>query len=446
MMPKGISIIREGVMGTDQEAAESEKRFANYVEQLARVMGHPARERPMRDYCTGLVMPLERKSVEPLAALTQPGHASAQHQSLLHFVGEASWSDEEVLAKVWNLVLPSMERQEPVAAWIIDDTAIPKKGKHSVGVAHQYCGQLGKQANCQAAVSLSIANHHASLPIAWRLYLPQEWTQDRERCKKAGVPKDVRFKTKPQIALDQIRAACRAGLPRGPVLMDSGFGKDTALRTSLTELGLLYAAGILPQTKVWMAGRRKPHAVEKLALALPVDAWREVQWREGTGKRLSSRFARIRVRAAHRKAFPVEDPRAEEWLLIEWPRSEKKPTKYMLTTLPEDIAFSRMVNIAKLRWRIERDYEELKQEVGLGHFEGRGWRGFHHHATLCIATYGFVVSEKETIPPSGPYSSRPAQTAPLSQGHQSQDAARAAPTSHAQFDRYSPLSSDLSAR
>lgn len=433
-------------MGMDQEAAESEQRFANYVEQLASVMGHPARERPMRDYCTGLVMPLERKSVEPLAALTQPGHASAQHQSLLHFVGEASWSDEEVLTKVWNLVLPPMARQEPVAAWIIDDTAVPKKGKHSVGVAHQYCGQLGKQANCQAAVSLSIANHHASLPIAWRLYLPQEWTQDRQRCKKAGVPTDLRFKTKPQIALDQIRAACRAGLARGPILMDAGFGKDTALRTSLTALGLWYAAGILPQTKLWLEGRRKPHAVEKLALSLPVDAWREVQWREGTGKRLSSRFARIRVRAAHRKALPVKDPRAEEWLLIEWPRSEKKPTKYMLTTLPEDIAFSRMVDIAKLRWRIERDYEELKQEVGLGHFEGRGWRGFHHHATLCIATYGFLVSEKETIPPSGAYSSRQGQTAPLSQAHQSKDAALAAPTSHAEFDRYSPLSSDLSAR
>jgi SRSO17 transposase len=433
-------------MGTDQEAAESEKRFANYVEQLASVMGHPARERPMRDYCMGLVMPLARKSVEPLAALTQPGHASAQHQSLLHFVGEASWSDEAVLAKVWNLVLPTMERQEPVAAWIIDDTAVPKKGKHSVGVAHQYCGQLGKQANCQAAVSLSIANHHASLPIAWRLYLPREWTQDRERGKKARVPKGIRFKTTPQIALAQISAACRAGLPRGPVLMDAGFGKDTALRTSLTELGLLYAAGILPQTKVWMEGRRKPHSVEKLALALPAEARREVQWREGTGKRLASWFARIRVRVAHRQAFPVEDPRAKEWLLIEWPRREKKPTKYMLTTLPEDLAFSRMVDIAKLRWRIERDYEELKQEVGLGHFEGRGWRGFHHHATLCIATYGFLVSEKETIPPSGPDSSRRGHTTPLSQGHQSRDAALAAPTSHAEFDRYSPVSSDLSAR
>src|SRR5215469_11040451 len=211
-------------------------------------MGQADRKRPLNDYCTGLVLPLERKSVEPLAAVTSPGHGCAQHQSLLHFVGASPWSDEAVLAEVGAMVLPSMKRQGPIEAWIIDDRATAKKGKHSVGVAHQYCGQLGKQANCQAAVSLSLANHHASLPIAWRLYLPREWTQDRARCKKAGVPKDVRFKTKPQIALDQIRAACRAGLPRGPVLMDSGFGKDTALRTSLTELGLLYAAGILPQT------------------------------------------------------------------------------------------------------------------------------------------------------------------------------------------------------
>jgi SRSO17 transposase len=436
---------QERLMGMDQEAEESEKRFAAYVEQLASAIGHAERKRPLKDYCTGLVMPLERKSVEPLAALTEPGHASAQHQSLLHFVGESSWSDEDVLAKVCGLVLPSMERQEAIAAWIIDDTAIPKKGKHSVGVAHQYCGQLGKQANCQAAVSLSIANHQSSLPIAWRLYLPQEWTKDRARCTKAGVPRNIRFKTKPQIALDQIRAACRGGLPQAPALMDAGFGKDTGLRTSLTELGVSYVAGILPQTKVWAEGRRKPHSVEKLALSLPAEAWREVQWREGAGKRLSSRFARIRVRAAHRKALPVEDPRAEEWLLVEWPKREKKPIKYMLSTLPEGTAFSRMVDIAKLRWRIERDYEELKQEVGLGHFEGRGWRGFHHHATLCIATYGFLVSERETIPPSASYSSARSQTASLSRGHRSEDASFAASTPYAEFNRDTPLPPDLGA-
>jgi SRSO17 transposase len=433
-------------MGTDQEATESEKRFAAYVEQLARVMGHADRKRPLTDYCTGLVMPLERKSVEPLAAVTSPGHACAQHQSLLHFVGESPWSDEEVLAEVRAMVLPSMERQGPIEAWIIDDTATPKKGKHSVGVAHQYCGQLGKQANCQASVSLSLANHHASLPVAWRLYLPREWTEDRERCRKVGVPRNVRFKTKPQIAYDQIRAAYDAGFPRGDVLMDAGYGKDTGLRTRLTELGLPYVAGILPQTKLWAEGRRKSYSAEKLALSLPAEAWKEVQWREGTGKRLSSRFARLRVRADHRKALPAEDPRSEEWLLIEWPKSEKKPTKYTLTTLPKDISFARMVDRAKLRWRIERDYQELKQEVGLGHFEGRKWRGFHHHATLCIATYGFLVSEKETIPPSGPYSSGWRQVPSLSQGRQSKIPTSAAPTSCPEFDRHSPMSSDLCAR
>ena len=170
-------------MGMEKEAAESEQRFAAYVERLSSVMGHADRKRPLNDYCTGLMMPLERKSVEPLAALTSPGHACAQHQSLLHFVGSSPWNDEDVLAEVRAMVLPSIERQGPIEAWIIDDTATPKKGKHSVGVAHQYCGQLGKQANCQASVSLSLANHHASLPVAWRLYLPQEWTKDRERCK-----------------------------------------------------------------------------------------------------------------------------------------------------------------------------------------------------------------------------------------------------------------------
>src|ERR1700722_14865231 len=428
-------------MGIDKEAAASEKRFAAYIERLTSVVGHADRKRPLNDYCTGLVMPLERKSVVPLAAVTSPGHACAQHQSLLHFVGSSPWSDEDMLAEVRAMVLPSMERQGPIEAWIIDDTATPKKGKHSVGVAHQYCGQLGKQANCQASVTLSLANHYASLPVAWRLYLPREWTEDRERCKKAGIPGNIRFKTKPQIAYEQILAACNAGLPRGDVLMDAGYGKDTGLRTRLTELGLTYVAGILPQTRLWSEGRRKPYSAEKLALSLPAEAWKEVQWREGTGKRLSSRFARIRVRAAHKKALPADDPRSEEWLLIEWPKGDKKPTKYTLTTLAKDISFARLVDRAKLRWRIERDYEELKQEVGLGHFEGRGWRGFHHHATLCIATYGFLVSEKETIPPSGPYSSRQIQMPSLSQGHRSEVAASAAPASYPEFDRYSPMSS-----
>jgi SRSO17 transposase len=394
-----------------------EARFAAYVDGLSSVIGHVRRTRQLRDYCTGLVLPGERKSVEPMAARTAPGRTAAQHQSLLHFVGLATWSDQDVLTKVREMVLPAIEKDGPIEAWIIDDTAFPKQGKHSVGVHHQYCGQLGKQANCQVAVSLSIANHAASLPVAYRLYLPQDWTKDRARRKQAGVPKQIKFKTKPEIALEQIRWACEAGLPRGVALMDVAYGNDSRLRAGMTALGVLYAAGILPNTLMWRPGtgprrmdkplnntgrRDEPDLIsaKEVALGLPKQAWRTVTWREGSADQLSSRFARVRVRVGSNKLIP--EKLSPEWLLIEWPESEKAPTKYWLSTLSEDVSFHQFVDFAKLRWRIERDYQELKQEVGLGHFEGRGWRGFHHHATLCIAAYGFLIAERATIPPSGP--------------------------------------------
>jgi SRSO17 transposase len=407
------------------EAIES--RFAAYVEGLASVIGHADRGKPLRDYCVGLMMPCERKSVEPMAAITAPERTAAQHQSLLHFVGEGKWSDAKVLAKVRELVLPEIERHGLIEAWIIDDTGFPKKGKHSVGVARQYCGQLGKQDNCQVAVSLSLANHHASLPVGYRLYLPEDWAHDSGRRRKTGVPEEVSFKTKAEIALEQITAACEAGLPRGVVLMDAGYGNNSELRADITALELTYVAGILSNTTVWAQGtgplppkkrsgigrpptllrrdgKHQPICVKELALGLPKRVWRVVKWREGSAEWLSSRFARVRVRVA-RRDYKLTESRSEEWLLIEWPEGEKEPTKYWLSNLPKDIAFRQLVDIAKLRWRIERDYQELKQEVGLGHFEGRGWRGFHHHATLCIAAYGFLVSERETIPPSTPHSS-----------------------------------------
>jgi SRSO17 transposase len=400
----------------------SESRFAAYVEGLVSVIGHADRAQPLRDYCTGLIMPCERKSVEPLAAVTAPARVAAQHQSLLHFVGEGHWSDELVLAKVREMVLPEIERHGPIAAWIIDDTGFPKKGRHSVGVTRQYCGQLGKEDNCQVAVSLSIANRDASLPVAYRLYLPQDWANDGERRCKAGVPEDVKFQTKHEIALDQVRWACEAGLPRGVVLMDAGYGNNSELRADITALELTYVAGILSNVTVWPPGtgplppkvwlgrgrpprllqrdaKHRPVSVKELALGLPKRAWRRVEWREGTAEPLSSRFASVRVRIA-RRDFKRSESWPEEWLLIEWPKDESEPTKYWLSTLPESASLQRLVSFAKLRWRIERDYQELKQEVGLGHFEGRRWRGFHHHATLCIAAYGFLISERETIPPS----------------------------------------------
>jgi SRSO17 transposase len=390
-----------------------ESRFSRYVQGLVSVIGHADRAGPLRDYCTGLVMPVGRKSVEPMAAITAPGRTAAQHQSLLHFVGQGGWSDAEVLAKVREMVLPRIERHGPIKAWIIDDTSFPKKGRHSVGVAHQYCGQLGKQANCQVAVSLSLANDAASLPVAYRLYLPKDWAEDEKRRAKAGVPEEIDFKTKPRIALDQIRWACQAGLPGDMVLLDAGYGHDSKLRTGITELGKPYVAGIQPQMLVWKPGKRPGRApkkgrldapavisVKEVALRLPEQAWRTIEWREGTHEPLSSRFARVRVHIASSQE-PAEKP-AQEWLLIEWPKGEEEPTKYWLSTLPDDISFRDLVDAAKLRWRIERDYQDLKQEVGLGHFEGRGWLGFHHHATMCIAAYGFLISERETIPPSGP--------------------------------------------
>jgi SRSO17 transposase len=397
------------------ETKDIESRFDGYVAGLVRVIGHADRAGPLRDYCMGLVMPGERKSVEPMAAVTAPGRTAAQHQSLLHFVGQGKWSDDDVLGKVREMVLPRIERYGPIEAWIIDDTSFPKQGRHSVGVSHQYCGQLGKQANCQVAVTLSLANHDASLPVAYRLYLPKVWAEDDSRRDKAGVPEEIVFKTKPEIALDQIRWACEIGLPGGMALLDAGYGHDSKLRAGITELGKRYVAGIQLQTLVWKLGVRPGRApkngrrdapnttsIKDLALGLRAKAWRTIKWREGTNEWLSSRFACVRVHVASSR-HRLEKP-AKEWLLIEWPEGEKEPTKYWLSTLPRNITLHDLVDAAKLRWRIERDYQELKQEVGLGHFEGRGWRGFHHHATLCIAAYGFLVSERETIPPSGPRS------------------------------------------
>jgi len=420
---------------------DSETRFAEYVSGLGSVIGHAERTRPLRDYCTGLMLPGERKSVEPMAARTAPARTAAQHQSLLHFVANAAWADEAVLAKVREMVLPSIERNGPIEAWIIDDTSFPKQGKHSVGVHHQYCGQLGKQANCQVAVSLSIANHAASLPVAYRLYLPEAWTKDRARRKKAGVPKEIKFRTKPEIALEQIRWACEAGLPRGVGLMDTAYGNDSRLRAGMTELGMPYVAGILPNTLMWRPGtgprrmdkpmnntgrRDEPDLVsaKEVMLALPKQAWRTVTWREGSADWLSSRFARVRVRVGYNKLIP--EKLSPEWLLIEWPEGEAEPTKYWLATLPEDVSFERLVDLAKLRWRIERDYQELKQEVGLDHYEGRGWRGFHHHATLCIAAYGFLIAEQATIPPSGQRSAAPIPVPHLPDDYRPRGSARAA--------------------
>ena len=229
----------------DLLASESSRlRFESYIQDLASAIGHADRVVPLHDYCTGLLLPGDRKSVEPMAALTAPARTAPKHQSLLHFVAQAPWSDEAVLTKVRQIALPGIQAHGAIDAWIIDDTGFPKKGRHSVGVARQYCGQLGKQGNCQAVVSLSVANHHGSLPVAHRLYLPEPWVNDVVRRAKAGIPPDIVFQTKPEIALDQIRAAIAAGIPSGTMVADAGYGNDSKFRDGVTALRLRYVVGI----------------------------------------------------------------------------------------------------------------------------------------------------------------------------------------------------------
>ena len=399
-------------------------RFHAYIEHLSVAVGHADRHVPLAEYCTGLLLPGERKSVEPMAARVAPAEVGAKHQSLHHFVAKAPWDETELLTSVRAFVLPIMAKTAPLRAWIIDDTGMPKKGKHSVGVARQYCGELGKQDNCQVAVTLSVASDHASLPIALQLYLPEAWADDEARREKAGVPDEIKFATKPRIALDQIGRAIDDGVPKGVALADAGYGNDTAFRTGLTLLGLVYAVGVQGSTAVWAPGTAplpkkkwsgkgrpttrlqrdetaKPISIKALAQSLPKKAWKTVEWREGTRGALTSRFAALRVRPSHRDTLRAE-PHAEEWLLIEWPESDEEPMKYWLSTLPANTPIAVLVDTAKLRWRIERDFQDLKQEIGLDHYEGRGWRGVHHHAALSIAAYGFLVAERSPIPPSAP--------------------------------------------
>jgi SRSO17 transposase len=390
-----------------------EARFEQYCDEIVSSLMHADREQPARWYIKGLMLPGKRKSIEPMAARVQPDNVRSAHQSMHHLVADAPWSDEAMLSAVARAVLPKLVRDDAPVHWIVDDTGFPKKGQHSVGVARQYCGQTGKQDHCRVAVSLSIATAQGSIPVGYRLYLPRAWSDDPARCRKVGVPDEVGFATKPELALQQIEAALAAGYPRGVVLADAAYGDETAWRETLAGHGLKYAVGVRPGTTVWWGAHQplaeaqptarrgrprrrlqrddthQPITVAELARALPGSQWRTVTWRAGVAEPLSSRFARVRVRAAHRNR-----PRDEEWLIIEWAEGADEPAHYWFSNLPKNTPWQQMINTVMGRWRIERDYQELKQELGLGHYEGRNWRGFHHHACLCIAAYGFLLLER----------------------------------------------------
>ncbi|MDP1760038.1 MAG: IS701 family transposase [Candidatus Woesebacteria bacterium] len=442
------------------ELLEARGRLEAFVQPLWPLMGRSERRRWGAFYVQGLLLEGGRKTAAGMAQRYR-----GDVQALQQFVNQSPWD--------WRAIRRELARQmltatSPRGAWILDDTGFPKKGRHSVGVARQYCGQLGKQDNCQVAVSLSVANDAASLPIAYRLYLPQAWADDPDRRKQAKVPADVAFATKPQIALEQIETAKAQGVAPGVILAVAGYGADGGFRAGLSGLDLIYVVGVQPTLSVWRPGEdpsppkpwsgrgrppslmrrspeHKPISAKALAGELAAQAWRTVRWREGTNAELSSRFAALRLRPASRD-YNLPEPRAEEWLLIEWPEGESEPTKYWLSTLGADMLIDQLVDIAKLRWRIERDYQDLKQELGLGHYEGRGWRGFHHHASLCIAAYGLLISLRETIPPSTPSQAKGRPEPGLPQGHRPRGAPDPTRTTRPQLDRNPPTTADARPR
>jgi SRSO17 transposase len=358
----------------------------------------------------------ERKSIEPIAArlVDDVSEVEGMRQRLLQCVAVSKWAEAEVFRRIAVKVdaeLPEVE------ALVIDDTGFPKKGEHSVGVARQYSGTLGRIENCQVATSLHLAGERGSACVGLRLYLPEEWTNDRPRCRKAGVPDEVAFHPKWELALELLDNALAAGVRARVVLADSGYGDTREFRNAIRERGLHYAVGVHHPTRVWRPGtefsvppktarkgppRRNAHAAEGTAVSIGELAkeltYRTVTWREGTRGKQSSRFAAVRVRTSHKHTQGAA-PGPEEWLLCEWPSTESAPTKHYLLSLPVTASARELVRTAKLRWRVERDYQDLKGEVGLDHFEGRSWAGFHHHAALCSAAHAFLALRRALFPP-----------------------------------------------
>ncbi len=392
------------------------RELREFLESMTDRMGRSERRAAMKAYLTGLLLDGERKSVEPMAArlVDSSDEIEAMRQRLLSCVAESAWSDEEMLRRI----ACKLEREMPgVEAFVIDDTGFPKKGVHSVGVARQYSGTLGRTDNCQVATSLHLAGEAGSGCIGFQIYLPEKWASDAPRRAKVGVPPEVTFQRKWEIALSQLDDALRWGVRKHVVLADAGYGDIGEFREGVTARGLEYLMGVSGVLVIWPPGsdprvearsgkQGRPHtrhrddqhppvSINQFALTLD---YRKVTWREGSRDWQSSRFAAARVRTAHRHQSG-RAPGAEQWLLCEWPEGEEAPCKFYLATLPTGTSVRALVRAAKLRWRVERDYQELKQEIGLDHFEGRSWRGFHHHAALCATAHAFLALRRALFPP-----------------------------------------------
>lgn len=382
-------------------------RVAEYFARIGRQLPRPEQRSSFATYAFGILGDGERKSVEPMAARAcgEPEETCRVHDRLLHFVRESPWNDRAVRREAATYVIAALSAREPITTWIIDDTGFLKQGGHSPGVQRQYTGSAGKICNCQIGVSLSIATRTEQAPIDFDLYLPRSWTDDARKRRRARIPKNVEFKTKPELAQEMIRRAAAAGVPGEVVLADSFYGRSHEFRETVRECGLDYAVAVDADTHVWAVdarGRRRGQAVEvrQLGVALGPRAFRKLTWRDGTHGKLAARFCFRRVKVARDDGT---DPREREpvWLVIEWPEGEAQPTKFVLSTLPRRMSKKQIVCTIKERWKTERVYEELKGELGLDHFEGRSFVGWHHHVSVVLCCYAFVVADKvRAFPPS----------------------------------------------
>jgi len=390
-----------------------DRRLQRFLEDLTEPMGRRERRHGARVYLEGLLLDGERQSIEPMAERV----AGAEVQALRQFVGQSPWKVAEIERR---LALKMVDLLSEPEVWIIDETAFPKAGEHSVGVGRQYCGTLGKVANCQVAVSLHWSSAEASCPILWRLYLPQPWLEDAKRAAEVQLPARTAYHSKTELALEQIDQALAWELPGLPVVADSFYGNDFGFRHAWRQRGLSYAVPVEPTTVVWTEDPQRPLPPPKgkgrprkyppleswprpqdlgtLAGQLPNSAWRMVEWRQASRGRQRSRFARLRVWAAHGWRQQEHPLRVAEWLLVEWPMQSTEPTKYWLAQLgAQPVGRRRLVRIAKARWRVELDCRELKEELGLDHYEGRQWLGWHHHVCLVSMAYALLRSEQARL-------------------------------------------------
>lgn len=383
-------------------ANEARCELDSYLQGLWDLLGHSKRRIPFATYIVGLFSSLERKTAESIAAISASGKDSveAEHQRLLHIIGQSTWSDRSLRAYAWKYAVNQLQKNRVVDAWIFDDTGWIKKGKHSVGVQRQYTGTSGKVDNCQVGVSLCLSAGDVQLPVDFELYLPKDWIEDDLRRNAARIPEDRVFRTKPELAIDMLDKAIEDGLPIPKiVLADAGYGNGHKFRQALRCRGLHYGVGVNATTKVHVldsSGARRGPATTVAAIAKKAK-YRKVTWRNGTKGKMKSRFAFRRVAAVTEsedcgRVDPV-------WLVLEWPYDETEPCKYSLCSMPVTTKHKKIASLLHQRFRTEQMYRDLKQEFGLDHYEGRSYVGWHHHVTAVLVAYSFAAAQQSRLFP-----------------------------------------------